>query len=101
MKLMANIGFEIWTILYRLEAIISSTSEIGFWIKYALNPHLATLWDGRRPKHAFDPPLRLAGPHLRSTGPAGSSTRLTAPLVVNTQTIVGRGGEKCSDRHRG
>ena len=28
-----------------MEAIISSTSEIGFWIKYALNPHLATLCD--------------------------------------------------------
>ena len=23
---------------------MTSTSEIGFWIKYALNPHLATLW---------------------------------------------------------
>ena len=40
--------------------------------------HVYQWWDGRRPKHALDPPLRPAGPHLRSMRPAGSYARLTA-----------------------
>ena len=31
----------------RLGGILSSNCEIGFWIKFALNPHLATLCAGR------------------------------------------------------
>ena len=48
-KLEANKGFEkkLWTMLYGLEAIISWTSEIGFRVKIALNPHLATVCAGR------------------------------------------------------
>ena len=34
------------SILYRLGVILSSNSEIGFWIKFALNTHLAILCSG-------------------------------------------------------
>ena len=43
---------------------LSSNSEIGFWIKFALNPHLATLCGGRR----------SAGRRLQS-GPGGRRAR--------------------------
>ena len=56
---------------------------------------------GRRPKHDLDPPLRPAGSRLRSTGPGGSYARLTAPLAVNTQAIVGRGGENAVTHTKG
>ena len=61
--------------LDRLEAIISSTSEIGFWIKFALNPEAYPRGGPEGPRTS---PWAFRGP--RSQGPANILRTQRAPL---------------------